>query len=233
MSGLDQLCILLQLPVIKKSFYFLITEGDTWNSIFTPVTTPPGLFFRTGLSGVQHFNSSIMYLYFSCVSLIIFFNSSTRSAVSFRTMTSSTVSTTSPFSPRFLLQNKRKEKLRNSDTNHKKTQFLFHKWLLSLVKCSHKNKSTSSNTLKLYWTAQCSNNLFSKVLLIQPGTDQRCKSTKNFQPENNPSTWTENPFFPKKKHPFFSSLTLLSPLILQLLCWRSFTNKSVAHNYHF
>ncbi len=44
-----------------------------------------------------------MYLCFSCVSLINRFNSSILSTVNLRTITSSTVSTTSPFSPRFLL----------------------------------------------------------------------------------------------------------------------------------
>lgn len=43
-------------------------------------------------------------LWASCVSLINFFSSSILSAVSLRTITSSMVSTTSPFSPRFLLR---------------------------------------------------------------------------------------------------------------------------------
>lgn len=44
------------------------------------------------------------YLYFSCVSLISLLSSSILSAVNLRTITSSMVSTTSPFSPRLRLQ---------------------------------------------------------------------------------------------------------------------------------
>lgn len=109
MSSLDQLCILLELPVTRK---ILLITKYALSSIFSPSTIPPrpGPLQDRTLSAPQ-LNASATHLYFSCVSLMIFFNSSTRSAVSFRTITSSTVSTTSPFSPRFLLRNnKRKPK---------------------------------------------------------------------------------------------------------------------------
>lgn len=81
MSCLDQFRFSFQLPAKAATRYgiFLTTSNRTFT------VAPPNLWA-------------------SCVSLINFFSSSIRSAVSLRTITSSMVSTTSPFSPRFRLQ---------------------------------------------------------------------------------------------------------------------------------
>lgn len=73
-------------------------------------------------SGQKCFFSVSIYLYCSCVSRSSFFSSSILSVVSLRTITSSMVSTTSPFSPRLRL-----EKTRMRTPSYLLKQFTFYR----------------------------------------------------------------------------------------------------------
>lgn len=50
-------------------------------------------------------------------------------------------------------------------------------------------------------------------------TDQRCNPTANSQPEKKSFSFREESYYPRRNIYFFSSVTLLSPLSLQVKCW--------------
>lgn len=99
------------------------------------------------------FRSVWMYLYCSCVSRSIFFSSSILSVVNLRTMTSSMVSTTSPFSPRLRLEQRQHFHIYKVTKTNKQTKHPTIKSMRCL--CNTDLGASVASSSSEYWEAQC------------------------------------------------------------------------------
>lgn len=117
---------------------------------------PVGTQIKGGLKVFSHshqrsFFTVFMHLYCSCVSRSSFFSSSILSVVSLRTMTSSMVSTTSPFSPRLRL----KERRMQTPSQPLKHFTFYHRQMCVCVCCSTNFGASVASRSSEYCEAQC------------------------------------------------------------------------------